>query len=247
MARLGDFSDQAESYQRSRPGYPPALVDRLTERAGLRPGDAVADIGAGTGIFTGLLLERGFAVTAIEPSHAMSARAASLTSVTWRRGTFEDTGLPDESQKWVVAAQAFHWAELEHALPEMRRILEPGGQFSAIWNDRDNRRSEILTETMAALHRCVPEYDPDYRQRAWDRLLVSTGDFEAPRIDEEEHVVTMTHGAYLDLWRSNNRIVNFAGARLDAFLTEVESMLERLGAATVEIPYVCRAFSARRR
>jgi len=100
---------------------------------------------------------------------------------------------------------------------------------------------------VAALRRCVPEYDPDYRQRAWDRLLISTGDFDTPGIEEEAHVVTMTRSAYLDLWRSNNRIVNFAGARLGAFLAEVESVFERLAATTAEIPYVCRAFSARRR
>jgi hypothetical protein len=67
MVILGDFSQQADAYRRSRPTYPKALVNLLIEDAKVAAGDAVADFGAGNGIFTSLLVERGFRVTAIEP------------------------------------------------------------------------------------------------------------------------------------------------------------------------------------
>ena len=73
---LGDFSQQAASYQRARPGYPAALVDRLIASAGLPPGDAVADLGAGMGIFTRLLADRGFSVTAVEIPYVCRAWTA---------------------------------------------------------------------------------------------------------------------------------------------------------------------------
>lgn len=65
---LGDFSEQADAYSRARPGYPAGLVDALVAHVGIKPGDAVADLGARTGLFTELLVARGLRVTAVEPN-----------------------------------------------------------------------------------------------------------------------------------------------------------------------------------
>ncbi len=65
---LGDFSEQADAYGRARPSYPAELIDALVAHVGAKPGDAVADLGAGTGLFTELLAARGFCVTAVEPN-----------------------------------------------------------------------------------------------------------------------------------------------------------------------------------
>ncbi|HEY8427370.1 MAG TPA: methyltransferase domain-containing protein, partial [Sandaracinaceae bacterium] len=81
--RHGDFTEQAGAYARARPGYPDALVDRLAARAGVRAGDPVADVGAGTGLFTRALAARGFAVTAVEPNAAMRAKAPALPGARW--------------------------------------------------------------------------------------------------------------------------------------------------------------------
>src|SRR5687768_14073114 len=108
---LGDFSQQAGPYKEARPSYPPELLDMLIQQIGIEPGDPVADVGAGTGIFTRLLLERGFRVTAIEPNEKMQREAGEMPGVRWIQGTFEQTSLPNNSQRWAVAAQAFHWAD----------------------------------------------------------------------------------------------------------------------------------------
>ena len=117
---LGDFTDQAEAYARSRPGYPQQLVDRLMPLVGVGEGDAVADIGAGTGLFTRVLAGCGLQVTAVEPNDAMRNRADTIQGVAWRAGSFEDAPLPAGSQKWITSAQAFHWADPVRALPECR-------------------------------------------------------------------------------------------------------------------------------
>ena len=106
----GDFSAQASAYAEGRPGYPPALVERLLARARVAPGDAVVDLGAGTGMLTRQLSGRGLRLTAIDPSEAMldAGAALRLADATWHVGTFERTGLPDDAFHWAVAAQAFH-------------------------------------------------------------------------------------------------------------------------------------------
>ena len=72
---LQRFSDRVADYVRYRPGYPPELMRHLAARTGLGPGDAAADIGSGTGIFTRLLLEAGAEVFAVEPNADMRAAA----------------------------------------------------------------------------------------------------------------------------------------------------------------------------
>jgi SAM-dependent methyltransferase len=241
----GDFTGQAEAYARARPGYPERLVDELVADAGVRPGDPVVDLGAGTGLFTAMLAARGLAVAAVEPAAAMRARAPQLPGATWRDGTFESTGLAPASKRWAVAAQAFHWADPPRALPEAHRILLRGGSLTVLWNDRDVARSELLARTRALVEELVPGFDEGYRARDWDAVLVSTGHFAPPRRHEARHVVAMTPARYLDLWRSHHLLAEAAGA------AGVARLLERVAAlllpeGIVEVPYVCRAWTASR-
>ncbi len=95
-------------------------------------------MGAGTGICSRLLADRGARVLAIEPNDAMRAAAEDHPRVEWQRGTAERTGLEDSGVDLVVCAQAFHWFEPQAALQEFHRILRPGGRLALIWNKRDN-------------------------------------------------------------------------------------------------------------
>lgn len=134
------FSDRADDYRKYRPGYPPEVLGVLTERCGLGPASAVADIGSGTGILSALLLERAASVLAVEPNAPMRAAAeAALGSRPGFRsvdGSAEATTLPDASVDLVTAAQAFHWFDPVGAKAEFRRILRRKGNIALIWNER---------------------------------------------------------------------------------------------------------------
>jgi len=245
-SKLGDFSNQAGAYSQSRPTYPGALVERLIAGSRARPGDAVADVGAGTGIFTALLAGRGFVITALEPNEPMRRAAPRLAGVAWHDGTFESTGLPSASQQWVTAAQAFHWAKPETALPEMRRVLKPGGAFTVLWNNRENDANAVLAWTRDAIRRHIGEFNESYRDnRDWPTILTATGDFTSVACDEERHIVPMTRERYMALWRSHNHLANTAGPeRLAAFLNDLEKHLIDQHIDRVDVPYLCRAWTA---
>lgn len=134
------FTSKVADYVASRPDYPDALFDRLAEHAGLRPGITVADLGAGTGLLSEGLLERGAHVVAVEPNAAMRSAAERILGQTegFRavEGAAEATSLPAGSVDLVTAAQAFHWFDVEPARREVLRILKPEGRVALVWNDR---------------------------------------------------------------------------------------------------------------
>jgi SAM-dependent methyltransferase len=199
-------------------------------------------------LLTELLAARAFQLSAVEPNEPMRRQAKLLPGVRWIAGTFEATGLPTASQRWAVAAQAFHWADPARALPEVRRILQPGGFFSVLWNNREHDRDPALVWTREAIHRHVPGFDDNYRDQDWGLALASTGDCVDVDYREARHLVPMGAGRYLDLWRSHNRLKTLAGPeRFAAIMRELTEYLTSRGGEPIEVSYLCRAWTAKAR
>jgi SAM-dependent methyltransferase len=137
----GIFSTKVTDYAASRPGYPSALYDALRD-AGALPSvpSIVADVGAGTGLFSEGLLLRGHHVFAVEPNNPMRAaaddRLGGYQGYRSIEAGAEATTLDPASVDLVTAAQAFHWFDVEATRSECLRILRPQGMVALIWNDR---------------------------------------------------------------------------------------------------------------
>ncbi len=141
-ARASSFGAEATAYAEHRPDYPEAGVRWALEPALTRFGDTldVLDLGAGTGKLSGVLTALGHRVTAVEPDAGMAAQLrVSVPEVTVLQGGAEDIPLPDASVHAVLVGQAFHWFDPARALPEIARVLRPGGALGALWNTDDDR------------------------------------------------------------------------------------------------------------
>ena len=100
----------------------------------------VADVGAGTGILTTALIRLGADVTAIEPDPEMLAELRRrVPAASAAPGSAEALPLADASVDAVLAGQAMHWFDLDRALPEIARVLRPGGVLAGLWNVDDDR------------------------------------------------------------------------------------------------------------
>ncbi len=156
------FTDRVEAYVKYRPSYPAAAIDYLYHTIGLHAKSTIADMGAGTGIFSRLLLDRGSKVFAVEPNQAMRESAekefSNNPSLQFTSGTAEASQLPDNSVDYIVCAQSFHWFERAATHAEFQRILKPGGKVILIWNTRLTSGTPFLEAYDQLLH----TYGTDY-------------------------------------------------------------------------------------
>lgn len=128
------FGEVAEEYNRLRSGPSDEALDWLI------PDKAtdVLEIGAGTGILTRPLADRVAHLTAVEPDERMRAvLGASDARVEVLAGQAEEMPAPTSSVDLVIAQSAWHWVDEERAVPEVARVLRPGGRLSLVWTGPD--------------------------------------------------------------------------------------------------------------
>ncbi|WP_156755080.1 class I SAM-dependent methyltransferase [Actinokineospora pegani] len=162
--RAASFGATAADYHRHRPGYPAGAIEwALGDR------DRVLDLAAGTGKLTEGLLDLGAEVTAVEPDPLMRAEfTRRFPDVPMRDGTAESIPLRDASVEAVLVGQAYHWFDPATALPEITRVLRPGGVLGVFWNHDDDSVPWVsglleVTQTSVGAGRSRPGRVPEHR------------------------------------------------------------------------------------
>ena len=214
-----------------------------------------ADVGAGTGIWTRMMANRGpRSLVAVEPNDDMRARGmagGAPQAVRWVAGSGEATTPPDAAFDWVTMASAFHWVDFDAGLQEFHRLLRPGGRFTALWNPRLTEANPLLVEIeerQRALHPTIKRMSSG-RSGLTETLserLFGSDYFEDVIYVEGRHTIVMPVARYLSAWRSVNDVRVQMGPELfQRFLEDVEQRLA--GVNSIEAAYLTRAWSARRK
>ncbi|MFC5653390.1 class I SAM-dependent methyltransferase [Paenibacillus solisilvae] len=162
MDSTNRFSNRVEMYVQYRPSYPTEAVNHIAAKAGLKENAVIADVGSGTGIFTRILLDRGYRVFAVEPNKEMREAAekalSKYKSFVSINGTAEAATLPGNSVDCIVSAQAFHWFDIEPTRLEFSRMLKPGGIAALVWNRRLSEADAFATEYEQLLKQSAVDY-----------------------------------------------------------------------------------------
>ncbi len=146
------FGDDPANYDRARPGYPDWVFETLVERCGLKPGAAVFEAGAGTGIATRRLLALGAdPLVAVEPDPRLAEYLARTPQLKVIAEPFE-TARIEGAFDLGVSATAFHWLDEQPALAKVATLLRPGGWWAMVWNVfGDDARPDPFHEATFAL------------------------------------------------------------------------------------------------
>lgn len=155
-----DFGKVAKGYALHRNDLTVNLFDSLKTRGLTFHGRAVADLGAGTGVLTRMLVEHGAEATGVDPSAELIREAQLIDSelgetIRYVNRYAEDTDLPGQSFDAVTALRAWHWFDGEAALKEVKRILKPGGDLLII-DSGFVSADPIVRETMSLLKKEIP-------------------------------------------------------------------------------------------
>lgn len=161
MNQPTQFTGKADIYSKYRPTYPTAYIDYLIEMSQVSSSSLIADIGAGTGILTQLLLERDLTVMAVEPNEDMRQSASQALQAypkcTIINGTAEKTGLADHSVDLITVAQAFHWFDQARFQQECRRMGKLNAKVALVWNSRD-ASSDLVKDNAALCQHFCPNF-----------------------------------------------------------------------------------------
>ena len=157
------FTGFADVYDQVRPSPPEIIADLLLQLAQVEVAGRVVDVGCGSGLSMMMWVGKTRSIIGLEPSQDMRREAERRCftlfppgAVEWSGAEADATQIPPESVDIVTASQSFHWMNPETTLPEVARILRPGGVFAAI--DCDWPPS-VLPELDLAYTECVAKAD----------------------------------------------------------------------------------------
>jgi SAM-dependent methyltransferase len=151
------FGADADRYDRSRPSYPQALVDRIVAAS---PGREVLDVGCGTGIVARQLQAAGCRVLGVD-ADARMAGLARQRGLDVEVAKFEDWDPAGRAFDAVVCGQAWHWIDPVAGAAKAAQALRPGGLFAVFWNAMEPPPG--LAEAFEAVFRRVATEHPLHR------------------------------------------------------------------------------------
>jgi ubiquinone/menaquinone biosynthesis C-methylase UbiE len=229
------FGGVVDAYDSARPTYP---VEAAQWLVGRQPA-TVLELGAGTGKLTAQLHSLGHGVVATDPDPAMLARLKrNLPEVSTIEAHAEDLPVGDSAFDAVVAAQAFHWFDLDRALPEIARVLRPGGRVGLVWNYRD--------ETIPWVRRLGQVIGTQEQSTDPSEAIRTSGLFDEVEETRYTHWQQVNRKSIQDLVLSRSNVAVLDDEARAAKLAEVVALYDEYGRGMdgMQLPYVARCFRA---
>lgn len=248
------FGVDPERYDRSRPPYPGAMIERIVAAA---PGAEVLDVGCGTGIVARQFRAAGCTVLGVEPDSRM-ADFARGTGVAVEVATFETWEPAGRTVDAVVCGTAWHWIDPVAGAHKAARVLRPGGVLAPFGHVY--QLPHTVAEALAAVYRRVAAGSPvgftgrsngsilDAYQALYVRAadgIRAAGGFGEPELWRYDWERPYTRAELLDLVPTSGGLSGLSPEPLAEVLAAVGAAVDELG-GVVTLPYATWGLTALR-
>ena len=249
------FGTDPERYDRARPRYPDALVNRIVATS---PGPDLLDVGPGTGIDARQFQAAGCTVLGVEPDARM-ADFARRTGVEVEVATFEAWDPTGRTFDAVVAAQSWHWVDPVAGALKAAEALRPRGRLAVFWHvfqlppEAAEAFGAVFARTLPgslaalAYGSAMPALDgyAAFFAQAGDGMRAA-GAFDEPEQWRFEWEHTYTRDAWLDQLPTSGALTHLPADTLAPMLDGIGAAIDALG-GRFTLPYTTVAVTAARR
>ncbi|MCZ0771932.1 class I SAM-dependent methyltransferase [Campylobacter hepaticus] len=243
-----DYTKHAKFYS-YRPNYAPKTIDMLIKLIGKKD-IRVADIGAGTGNLSIMLLERGCEVISVEPNDAMREIGVDRTkgeNITWVRAVANNLTLESGTFDWVTFGSSFDVIDRNESLQEAYRLLKKEGYFTCMWNHRDlnDPIQKIAEDTILEF---VPNYTRGTRREDQRPVIENRKDlFDNIVYTEEDFYFHQSIENYINAWKSvKNKYWDVATKEGEELLNNIMNKIKERLPKEFSIKYTTRTWSAKK-
>ena len=237
-----DFGKTAKDYAKYRDIYPEAFFQRLHSYGIGTAGQNVLDLGTGSGVLPRSMIQYGAAWTGADISEGQIAMARELSAdagIDYIVCPADAIPAPDGTFDAVTACQCFWYFPEETAIPEIRRVLKPGGRFAILFMMHLADQSPIVRKS----EELVLKYNPGWSGAGYKRAELPkrpwVGDgFKAAALYDYLEEVTFTREG----WRGRMKSCRGIGASLppetaDQYDQEHHAALCGMAGETFSIPH----------
>ncbi|WP_326560526.1 class I SAM-dependent methyltransferase [Micromonospora sp. NBC_01796] len=246
------FGVDPERYDRNRPPYPDAVIERIVAAS---PGTDFLDVGCGTGIEARQFLAAGRTVLGVEAGARM-ADFARATGIEVEVATFEAWEPTGRTFDAVVSGTAWHWVDPIAGAAKAARILRPGGllaPFGHVYQLPPTVADALAT----AYRRAAPDSPINFNARPAGSILDAyralyaraadgireAGGFDEPELWRYDWERSYTRGELLDLVPTSGGLTSLPPDRVAEVLAAVGTAVDELG-GTVTLAYATWGLTA---
>ncbi len=215
------FEAVADEYDLGRPSYPAGVYDALGALDGL----VALDVGAGTGIATRQLIDRGASVVAVDPGPGLLARAVAHSPAL--RAVVADGSVlpvPTGAVDLVCFAQSWHWLDGSTRASEAHRVLRQGGRWAAWWSHARADAEDWFDAYWSIIEHACPGTHRGQRDTDWGATVAESGLF----VVADRFVVPWERHLAVDWWLTDQASHSYVAALAEAERARLLSDLRRV-------------------
>ena len=204
------FNKISEEYEKYRPTYPDVCFDFIDSYFNEKSKDTMLDVGCGTGIATRKLFKKfgeNAKIIGLEPSDEMRNQAINNSSkeISFINGVAEELPFKEEEVSGVITAQAIQWFTRPMFYKEVGRVLQKGGIFVILQNNRDWKNNAFLDKYEELLEKYNDNYNRGYRDIDFNKEISESNLFSDSVFMNCKWGKLMTFEDFLGLSRSSTK------------------------------------------